>query len=282
MYAGIKRNWGRIKPTGAVVDFGHPLSKGLVCASTMYEGGGQSIRSIVRDRIGTFTGGTLWSRGMIGGPCISLDGSGDYVDYGVDPAYADFSGIFTVSIWIKPTLSDATDREIASVGGLASNWKWIILKWNGATSDILFAVSNSGGSAIAQPITSGVSVNNGNWHHIVCTSAYNGTTVSAEIFINGISRATASGTGTPGSGGTNPLRLGFATFVNRSDFSGLLDNFMLWNRTLKSQEITQLYREPFCMFRPFGRIGYDQAAVAGGDVYSGRGIGRGISRGVYR
>jgi hypothetical protein len=88
----------------------------------------------------------------------------------------------------------------------------------------------------ANQVYSQLSLNNGNWHHIVTT--YSGPNTSVKMYINGILQdSTALITLNTSN---SYFGIGNVSFAN-VPFNGLLDDVGLWNRALSPQEILALF-----------------------------------------
>lgn len=74
-----------------------------------------------------------------------------------------------------------------------------------------------------------------NWHHVVAVK--NGNTF--EIYFNGVLHEQATGIANCGVGGTHPAQ-DIGDFFVGSDFTGAIDDILIYNRALTAQEISDI------------------------------------------
>lgn len=166
---------------------------------------------------------------------LRFDGT-NYLDCG-DQTALEFAGVFTVSVWIKTTATG--NNEIASKGG-GVDWEWALFRGDLAAdpTEVRAILSNTPGSSCADVTTTGQTINDGVWHHILVI--YNFST-KVEIFVDGVSAgSTTTFSGTPGVG-ASPFRAAFATFINRTNFEGDMDDLRLYNRAIALSEVDDIY-----------------------------------------
>ena len=169
------------------------------------------------------------------GQALEFDGSGDYINIG-DQSSLELGGVITVSAWMRNDDGDTSEREIASKGGNTGSWEFAFIKWD--DDDILFTITQCDGNSYLTGITSAQGLNDGEWHHVVGT----GDGSRLDIYVDGVLRASDTTTaGSACTGGTDPFRIGFATFGNREDYLGQLDDVRIYNRALSADEIKRLY-----------------------------------------
>lgn len=182
---------------------------------------------------GTITGGVTYATGKVGTKCADFDGATTTrVDVGtldVNPSE------FSISMWFNATsFSDA--RLISKATGTNVNDHYFMLGCE--QSGVSFRLStNSAGTGTE--ISGSTNLSTGVWYHIV--GWYNGSVY--KIYLNGEEDASGSKTGlVPTSDsvdttiGNQPLSGG----GNRA-FHGKIDQLMIWNRAVTSQEISALY-----------------------------------------
>jgi hypothetical protein len=150
---------------------------------------------------------------------VSLDGTNDYVDYGVLGALNSVSA-FTISTWIKTSTANR-------------------MVFSGGTSNRMSLLA-----AGAQVILGGTTANigstdydDGNWHQI--TLVYNSGTVT--IYSDGSSTANGSSSifaSSTQSSAFNTFRIG--QVANLYYFNGVIDEFAVWSSALSSSEIPDI------------------------------------------
>jgi len=215
-------------PKGAMLNRGHPLSRGLVGCWLMNEGGGNKVYDLSGNgNIGTFVGsGLLWTPAQFG-PGLSFSNANyEYVSISklTIPATMDK----TFSFWVKPKalaeadfLFDCTSRLVLALRDVGSIDT--IAFYDGAWHE------------------TGVAADLNTWQSII----FSFSGITARVYKNGINI-----------GGTIAytqkavdanVRLGNSV-SNTHNCNSLIDYVQIWNRALTASEILSLYREPFQMF----------------------------------
>jgi len=162
---------------------------------------------------------------------ISLDGS-HYVNAGsVQGLMNYFTGnvLWTVSCWIKTT-----------VGGYA----WAV--WDGVANHISLFINESTARASRSQGGGGQYIDiihnfcDNAWHLIVCK--YDGAKLYIDID-NGTYTANVASTWTIAINEFSMYTLGYVYFISASYYTGLIDQYRVFNRVLSAAEITSLYTE---------------------------------------
>lgn len=222
-------------PSGARVNWGHPLSRGLVGYYLFNEKGGQKVNSSTALGVGSLINNPVWS-GSQYGTSITFDGGTQYAQL---PVSINVAGDFTLSLLVK-------FNSVASNGQLYSEWvnpvgKNIFIFLNGSDQRVYFyrgdvSGNQDGTPAISNALTTGV------WYNLIFTQA--GTLKT--IYVNAVSSFTATATYT-GYVGSNGGQIGAwnnnGTFFNYT--SAAFNNIRMYNRALSAQEVLQLYLQPF-------------------------------------
>ena len=270
MYAGKNRNWGSIKPPpGTLIDWGHPLSYGLIGCWLLNEvGSGRIIDSTGRHPPGSLVNAPTWDRGMFGPAMQFSNASNTYINIGNSIPLRGL-GQFSISCWAYPTSTTANRAFISEWEGCTSangsTFTWG-MNQNGANA-VQFYVDNqatgcgSGGSGQWNSVT----VQNV-WQHLVVT--FDGTLgvgSKSQLYRNGVQQVKANDSinvTTTGTFTTNPLTIGTLDGISpKWPFDGKLDNYQMWNRVISQAEARKLYTAPFDFFRPFGSVGIGQVGV---------------------
>ncbi len=185
---------------------------------------------VARDRSGNGNSGnliniassTFYTLGKIG-QGFNFDGVDDYVNVNSSASLSP-SATISMSAWIKPIQQSSVTYMSIIEKNLSYN---MYIRQDGIVLFYLTGVNN-------WVTTSGaVNLFDGNWHHIVTT--YNGTTQSLYIDNVLISSTNVSGSITTNS---NAIRIGDSGGV---PFKGKMDDVRVYNRSLNTNEISQLY-----------------------------------------
>jgi len=165
------------------------------------------------------------------GNVLSLDGDGDYVNCGNDPAF-DITNLITIAAWIKVDTFDKRWQAVVTKGDAA--WR---LQRNRATDNIEFSCT---GLDVPTDQYSSVrgnrEVNEGQWHHIA--GVYDGKKIY--LYVDGRLDVSAEATGRMNTNlsevliGENAQRPG-------REWNGLIDDVRIYSYSLSEAEIKALY-----------------------------------------
>ena len=202
------------------------LFDGLISFYPLNETSGTTANDEVGTNDGTNNGSTVNSTGKIG-TAYDFDGSNDYVNLNFAPSYS----LGTVSFWYKGN-AGAGDRFISSFGATLQNGQFDI----GLVSGGFLSVGIWNGAS--KTVTGTTTINDNNWHHIVLTWESGGNVI---LYVDGSSEGTpvSAGTFTP----ANTQNAWIGEYPRSSGYwlPGTIDEVMIFNRSLNSTEISQLY-----------------------------------------
>lgn len=210
---------------------------------------------------GTYTNGALSnsSSGVYGNGAYS-DGVNDYV---VTTNIPTFVGRYrTISMWIKTNISansaplsiseftDGDNKNEMSFYILSSGYPWVF-------------VQRAGGSyEYAQYSTS---ITNNQWHYLVGIMNGSANRENLTIYIDGIeSKSTSGGVGT--TDGYNYDAVKTLTIGARNSHAGefinaQIDEVMIFNTSLNSSQISQIYNNQSSRFKPSGTQTFAQKTI---------------------
>lgn len=177
-----------------------------------------------------------------GGRVLSLDGTGDWVDCGVDTTF-NLSDEITISLWAKTCESDM--RRCTLIKG---NGAWMLTLRR--SNDSLFfscedlAVPSDPGSDSTMRGSNIIS--DAKWHHIV--ASYDGTRMY--LYIDGQLLASESATGNI-SAKSEPVYIGAEPEKPGQEWKGLIDDVRIYSYALGEADIKSLHvgEEPDLMGR---------------------------------
>ncbi len=182
---------------------------------------------------GTLNGNATVTTDATRGDVLSLDGDRDYVN--VNTLFSDPANV-TLSAWVNYTSADTNGGEVITLGNdialRVDDWS------NGVTGFFWDGTTH-------QFIASGISLADGNWHHIAFT--FNDTANTQTLYIDGTAVASASFSSSITYTGWFPqTRIG--THANDADvdfdFNGLIDDARIYDRALSASEIADLASSP--------------------------------------
>lgn len=199
------------------------------------------IGTNVLDRVsatnnGTFENGGNRTTGIVGLYSALLNGTNHRVLLNNANSKLDVTKNFTIQAWVNTT-TVATDQAILdkSTGGTA-NYRLGI-----ESSTLFFRQFNGGWITVAStPI-----VSNKTYHAVVTRNA-----TGYYMFVNGALNATTISTTPPITTGGEVTYIGYSTVGAGMNWKGKIDEVGLWNRSLSSSEINQLYNNGIGM--PYG------------------------------
>lgn len=167
-----------------------------------------------------------------GGSSMLCDGTGDWVQ--TTTGVSDFqfgTGDFTAECWFKTSSTNKVLLDYYGTGQ-ANCWQLAI-----NSSGNMVWTSNNGGGAVDDATTSGVTVADGNWHHVAVVRI--GTTL--RIYVDGVSYAgNVTNTRNYNSSGVTTFAIGAQVFSRNSTYD--------WNGYIDEVRITKgvgRYQAPF-------------------------------------
>ena len=223
---------------GEQIDRTNLSATGLEALWLCNEGGGNTVAdSSGNGSHGTFVADTTWASGKWG-PCLSFDGTGDWVTCGTTPQIQGVAQ-FSFSVWHK-SADYSTDRVVLAHFGSGED-KIFYLRHRSARKYawILY-------NAAQAFVENGSSTTYGDyaWHHIVGT--YDGAAM--HLYVDGVlvDDAARAQSGSLVASSDNLCYIGAGGLL--SPTYGQIDMPALWSHALSVSEITDLYANPFQMF----------------------------------
>ncbi|HSA74359.1 MAG TPA: LamG-like jellyroll fold domain-containing protein, partial [Nitrososphaeraceae archaeon] len=144
---------------------------------------------------------------------------------------------FSVAAWFKTSTDYDSNAFIVNKAGASENLNYGI--WMTNAEKVRAGFETSSGNAIFA--TSPLSYSDGKWHYAVVT--FDGTTVT--LYLDGIPVGTRAASGTPDSGGEEPIRMGANSDALANFFIGNVDEVRVWNTALTAQQVTDAYTGKF-------------------------------------
>lgn len=177
---------------------------------------------------GAIMGDPAFVEGVVG-MALDLDGDGDYVDCGTNDVFNSINENLTASAWINIRTVPGSWRAVMAKGENA--WR---ISTNGESFGLHFGFS--GGDRGWQAANSATELTADEWHHVAATYALD---PGATIYIDGY----ADGSN-PDTGGVQmnemPFMIGENPEATGRFFDGLIDEVVIYNRTLSAGEVMYL------------------------------------------
>lgn len=155
---------------------------------------------------------------------------------------------FTISMWTKDAVANSGWRTIfhrAPSSGSFSTEAYVVQNTNATASTIHSGLRLNGTvkefASTTQPPISG-----GWFHTVVVWTRTSATAFSCVMYINGVQRGSFSGTGYPSNvniPSEYPLYIGAGRDNDGFEWSGSMDDFLVWDRPLTAAEVAQVYSD---------------------------------------
>lgn len=232
-----------VKPPNPVIDWGNPITKGLIFDAPLFEGAGLISTTVTKKEKGTFTNSPTWQKGRYGYEVTfgSLGGNSAItyttVDNKVNSTLMSYESIFKINA------SAGQYRRPIHIGAAYPNtrWDWEI----------------DGGFKINAPRSGGT---DGNWristpttevyHHCVITMDWSSNSNVPVVYIDGSSVAVTTNltpTLSP-QNANNIVIIGNSADVNQGWGSPIV-YARLWDRIITKQEVKSLYANPWQIYK---------------------------------
>jgi hypothetical protein len=178
-------------------------------------------------------GATYTPAGVLGG-AMSFDGSNDYVNLTSQPVLQNDSN-FSIFFWVNPSNTAGPEQHFASILGRPTNWDLQFYKPNAANS-LTFLIYSGGHKCLGGAVTVNNVFTNGQWVNIGYTRLANYSTTYSNytIYKNGV-----PATSVLCNGSINTI-----FYIGKHSsyyFNGSMDDVLIFNRSLSSNEILALY-----------------------------------------
>lgn len=227
-------------PLGTPLNRNHPLSRGIVGAWLLNEGGGlKAFDSSYNHNHGTLTNG-VFGKKQLGSCFLGVNLSSTGVVMGTT-TNLDIPGDITLSAWIQPNNINAGTRQIvcnSNAGGSLIQWNLEVNRTAGKVTMLY--------NKIGVAVTSASSLVAQVWQHIVGTRKGATGAWTYSVYINGRLDATATTANNPDAHQIDSI--GCGGNVNFQWFGGNINNVIIYNRCLTQEEVKQLYIQPYCMY----------------------------------
>lgn len=220
------------------------------------ESSGTITDSSGQQRTGANNGLTYNQAGQVD-TAISFNGSSDYIDVGRLGSFGSSVETSAISLWFKSTdtsaitspvkIIDDSGQSVDVVFGIDTN-RGTAATCYGSTvaGNTLFTIRSNANESLTRFITD--NIYDGNFHHIVM-NVVDGSANNMDIYVDGqLSSTTTVGCSqSPQPGNFNDWTDNLVIGANNSRgtvieyFTGTLDDVQIWDRSLTSGEVTDLY-----------------------------------------
>lgn len=156
---------------------------------------------------------------------------------------------YSLQSWIKTTIITNTNAQIfCNDSPTLSKRIWQFGLAAGTTSQSIRFIRFDSTNTLVTNISGTTQVNDGLWHHVICTFD---SAVGSKVYIDGTSNASDAVTTANGNAAAVALFGGIDSGSTSAFWNGTLDEIAIWNRTLSSTEVTSLYNSGAGLQYPF-------------------------------
>ena len=192
--------------------------------------------------------GSVWNQTGVYGGSYSFNGRNNSMSASNNPF--DFASSFTVSVWVYSTINTTSDQRILATQESGSGVAGGFSVQFSISNAIFCSITNASKTSIT--VTSGI-ISNNVWNHVLCDFNLSSTVANVSVYINnnlnGSSRNTGFGNNIT-KNTTNFFRVGGPpnSASNTQIFNGSIDAISIWNKSLNSSQISNLYNSNLYKF----------------------------------
>ena len=154
----------------------------------------------------------------------------------------DITGNLTIEAWLKPESQPGLNTERAFVSKYAEpgNQRGYLFEYidSGGVKKLRLVISDDG--VDVDTFTFNQTLSDGVWYHV--SVVWTAASSTGEIFVNGVSIGSSSGTRTSIHNSTGDFRIGTDMRTAPTYFDGLIDDVRVWNTTKTGAQILSTMR----------------------------------------
>lgn len=238
-----------VKPAAPIIDWGNPLTRGLVAAVDYGVLGGTSVKELVGGGSGTLTG-TAPSVGPYGNQ-RTFNGNTDQDVYALASSQiVPASGKVSIEVLFRNngTNAGANGNTVIIKGGNTFSQPFFNIRVNSGTPGNIELFASWNGT-FASWAYNGFSLVIGVWYHVITTYDYGSTSNAPILYVNGVPYVATVENAPSGGAGTDDgsLWMGNATGGARG-LNGDISYGRCWNRILSPGEVLSLYQNPWQVY----------------------------------
>lgn len=207
----------------------------------------------------------------VSGSALHFPGQTSLQSQGVLPSsFPVGNSSYTISFWIKPTEEAVNGTWPVCCWGANNNYLISMIRFNGAGS-MQFGNWNED-----MPVT-GLTLTDGNWHHVV--AVYDAANTTKRFYFDGVQKGIKTTVHELSISSANPIQIGHCSVSGRETqfYTGDLDEFMVFNYPWSADEVTAEYNRSAAIDfvsasdalpTPVARWTFDDNANPGADTTS--------------
>lgn len=235
--------WRPVKPRKPILNGEHPLTRGLVFDSLLFERGGTSPLNLAGQLKGTFAGAPAWITDKYGA-ALSFSGASDQVSYSLPST----SPMESMAVMSYECMVNMTGLGGGSVG-------YVVMKGpgGGAPYFLISASSVPGLQILAVWTTTNgswtVPMTENAWHHVVVTYVMN-VSATPVVYIDGVQVTVTTAQAPAGSAPSDSASVWIGNNGSGTrNWAGYISHVRAWKRLLTQSEVTDLSENPWCFYR---------------------------------
>lgn len=235
------------KPTTVQINWGNPITRGMIFCCPFFERGGTSFRDLVSKKLVTLSSGATWSRDDTG-PAMNFDGTvNGMLSTPADGLFA--PNLCSILVIVKTNMTTAGNA--AFIHGRANSSQsdgGIAIKSNVAS---VFSAQCKDTAANQVFNLTGTSNSRDNKVHqvLVTFTVNNGDT--ANLFVDGKLEATTTNARAWAWRTTIAVQWGVALDSFPARYTGLQNTTIWWNRIISPREAQALYVNPWQIYKSY-------------------------------
>ncbi len=242
IYLPIRRPLYTKPQLGTPINSGHPLVYGLAAGWLFNEGAGLNVFDLLQTCNGTYSGTQkpYWQSGF-SGTSGYFNGTGS-ISVG-SKSSLNLSGAMTISAWVNYFSGAGFVTVISDAAG------------GGGPGEFLLFIAQSTGvmtwkqntSSATNSSNTGPKLSAGQWFHVAAVRPSGSASETISFYVNGRLNGTGAVTQVPGA--QAGAFLGSNSPTGGNLFKGKIDNILVWNYALTTDQIMRLYVDPYCFMK---------------------------------
>lgn len=260
-----------VKPNRPVINWGNPITKGIVFDVPLFENSGLGARDIVHNTRGTFGNSPLWVTKQMGTGVGFTGSDADKIEYITQSRVNDIHKV-TVETMAIMDASPGNGIRIMHKGGTSRRYFQNLEHDNGN----MYCAADWSGSQGAWSFSAALITTGLPFHHIV-TYDDSSTTNDPVVYLNGKTIALTEVVTPAGARNTDAATLNIGnSFGTTHSWKGTIFYVRMWDRCITATEARSLYTNPWQIYGQPRFRSYDVAAAPpGGSTYVGSYYGPG-------
>lgn len=233
-----------LKPIAPIINWGNPITQGLVFDSPFYEAGGTTARDItnVADPGSIVASGATWDKGFYGTD-LDFSAVASSVNFTTPAKVNTLTKMSYEALFLSRSAGGGTLGKLFFKGNTAGA-PYVLIQQASSATTLEFFANWAGGTGDWD-----ITIASNTWYHFVTTYDISSTSNNPLMYLNGVSQ-TITQTGVPAGAApadTANLYIGNSASGIRA-WDGKIVYGRIWNRILTPGEILALYVNPWRIY----------------------------------